>query len=105
MWLAEPGYAMAVIIVADVWKTAPFVALLVLAGLWLAVRFVRGAGPVTGIFAGLLLGGVMTIRVDAFLAAAAIPLLFGYELLVGRPAWRWLYPGVPLAFFAGLTLL
>lgn len=33
VWLAEPGYAMAVIIVADVWKTAPFVALLVLAGL------------------------------------------------------------------------
>jgi multiple sugar transport system permease protein len=33
VWLAEPGYAMAVIIAADVWKTAPFVALLVLAGL------------------------------------------------------------------------
>ncbi|RKT87499.1 multiple sugar transport system permease protein/trehalose/maltose transport system permease protein [Saccharopolyspora antimicrobica] len=33
VWLAEPGYAMTVIIVADVWKTAPFVALLVLAGL------------------------------------------------------------------------
>ncbi|GAA2804418.1 sugar ABC transporter permease [Saccharopolyspora taberi] len=33
VWLSEPGHAMAVIIVADVWKTAPFVALLVLAGL------------------------------------------------------------------------
>lgn len=33
VWLGEPGYAMVVIILADVWKTAPFVALLVLAGL------------------------------------------------------------------------
>lgn len=33
IWLGEPGYAMAVIILADVWKTTPFVALLVLAGL------------------------------------------------------------------------
>jgi ABC-type sugar transport system permease subunit len=33
IWLAEQGYAMAVVIVADVWKTVPFVALLVLAGL------------------------------------------------------------------------
>lgn len=33
VWLGEPGYAMVVIILADVWKTAPFVALIVLAGL------------------------------------------------------------------------
>lgn len=33
VWLGERGYAMAVIVLADVWKTAPFVALLVLAGL------------------------------------------------------------------------
>lgn len=33
IWLAEPGYAMAVVIIAEVWKTTPFVALLVLAGL------------------------------------------------------------------------
>ncbi|MBA2512457.1 MAG: glycosyltransferase family 39 protein [Rubrobacteraceae bacterium] len=80
-------------------------ALLVLAGLWFAVRFVRGAGPLTGVFAGLLLGGVMLIRVDAFLAAAAIPVLFGLDLLARRPLGRWLYPGVPLVVFAGLTLL
>ena len=77
----------------------------VLAGLWLGVRFVRGAGPVTGVLAGLLLGGVMLVRVDAFLAAAALPLLFGYDLLTKRPARRWLYPGVPLVLFAGITLL
>ena len=80
-------------------------ALLVLAGLWFAVRFARGGGPLTGVFAGLLLGGVMLIRVDAFLAAAAIPVLFGFDLLARRPARRWLFPGLPLAGFAGLTLI
>ena len=32
-WLGTPGWAMVAIIIADVWKTAPFVALLLLAGL------------------------------------------------------------------------
>ena len=80
-------------------------ALLVLSGLWLGVRFARGAGPLTGVFAGLLLGGVMLIRVDAFLAATAIPLLFGFDLLTRRHARRWLLPGLPLVLFVGLTLL
>jgi hypothetical protein len=79
--------------------------LFILAGLWLAVRFVRGAGPLTGVLAGLLLGGAMLVRVDAFLAVAAVPLLFGYDLLTRRPVRRWLYPGVPLGLFAGITLL
>jgi multiple sugar transport system permease protein len=33
VWLGEEGYALAVMILADVWKTAPFMALLLLAGL------------------------------------------------------------------------
>ena len=33
VWLGQEGYAMAVMILADVWKTAPFMALLLLAGL------------------------------------------------------------------------
>src|SRR5215217_1618867 len=33
VWLGESGYALAVMIFADVWKTAPFMALLLLAGL------------------------------------------------------------------------
>ena len=33
VWLGETGYAMAVMVLADVWKTAPFMALLLLAGL------------------------------------------------------------------------
>jgi hypothetical protein len=57
------------------------------------------------VLAGVMLGGVMLVRVDAFLAAAAVPLLFGYDLLTRRNAARWLYPGVPLAIFAGLMLL
>ena len=32
-WLSSPGSAMAALVVADVWKTTPFVALIVLAGL------------------------------------------------------------------------
>ena len=79
----------------------------VLAGLWLARRFVRGAGTGTGLMAGLLLGGAMLVRVDAFLAAAALPLLAGYDLFVGKPVRRWLYPAVPLALagLAGLLYL
>jgi dolichyl-phosphate-mannose-protein mannosyltransferase len=77
----------------------------VLAGLWLTVRFVRGAGPLTGVLAGLLLGGVMLVRVDAFLASAAVPLLFGYDLLTKGSARRWMYPGIPLVVFAGAALL
>ncbi len=79
--------------------------LFVLSGLWLAARFARGAGPATGVLAGLVLGGVMLVRVDAFLAAAAVPVLFGYDLLTRRSALRWLYPGVPLVLFAGATVL
>ncbi|MBT8160102.1 MULTISPECIES: carbohydrate ABC transporter permease [Arthrobacter] len=33
VWLGEQGYAMAVIILSDVWKTTPFAALIILAGL------------------------------------------------------------------------
>lgn len=33
VWLGQEGYALAVMILADVWKTAPFMALLILAGL------------------------------------------------------------------------
>ncbi len=50
-WLAEPGYAFLAIIIADVWKTSSFAALLILAGLqiipeelYLAAK-VDGAGP------------------------------------------------------------
>jgi hypothetical protein len=77
----------------------------VLCGLWLAVRFARRGGATTGVLAGLLLGTAMIVRVDGFLAAAAVPLLFGYDLFTRRRARRWLLPGMPLALSAGASLL
>jgi hypothetical protein len=79
--------------------------LLTLAGLWLMVRFVRHDDLGAGVWAGVLIGGAMLVRVDGWLAAAAVPALFGYELLVRRPGWRWLYPGIPLVAFAGGALI
>jgi len=109
-WAGLLGAALLATSYAQIWwsrhpSSEVMTQLFVLAGLWFAVRFVRGAGPVTGVLAGLLLGGVMLIRVDAFLAAAALPVLFGYDLLTRRPVGRWIYPGLPLAVFAALTLL
>jgi trehalose/maltose transport system permease protein len=55
-WTAEPGLAMASVIMVDVWKTTPFVALLALAALQLVPRECReaaridGAGPLREFF-------------------------------------------------------
>jgi multiple sugar transport system permease protein len=48
VWLAENGYAMAVMIFADVWKTAPFMALLLLAGLQVIPEELEDAAKVDG---------------------------------------------------------
>ncbi|MCW2955479.1 MAG: sugar transporter permease [Thermoleophilia bacterium] len=48
IWLGENGYAMAVLILADVWKTAPFMALLLLAGLQVIPDDVYEAARVDG---------------------------------------------------------
>lgn len=48
VWLGEPGYAMAVVVLADVWKTTPFVALLVLAGLQVIPSDVYEAAQLDG---------------------------------------------------------
>lgn len=48
VWLGESGYAMAVIVLADVWKTSPFVALLVLAGLQVIPSDVYEAAELDG---------------------------------------------------------
>ncbi|MDP9486250.1 MAG: glycosyltransferase family 39 protein [Actinomycetota bacterium] len=109
-WAGALGAALLALSYAQVWwarhpASEVMTQLLVLAGLWLAVRFVRGGDGFSGVLAGLLLGGMMLVRVDAFLAAAALPVLFAYDLIVGRPVWRWLYPGVPLVAFAGVMLL
>jgi multiple sugar transport system permease protein len=48
VWLGEEGYALAVMILADVWKTAPFMALLILAGLQGISRDLYDAAKVDG---------------------------------------------------------
>jgi multiple sugar transport system permease protein len=48
-WLGEPGTAMAALVLADVWKTTPFVALIVLAGLQGIPRQVHEAARVDGL--------------------------------------------------------
>jgi multiple sugar transport system permease protein len=48
VWLAKSGYAMAVMVFADVWKTAPFMALLLLAGLQVIPDDVQDAAKVDG---------------------------------------------------------
>jgi len=48
VWLGQNGYAMAVLIFADVWKTAPFMALLLLAGLQVIPDDVYEAAKVDG---------------------------------------------------------
>jgi multiple sugar transport system permease protein len=47
-WLGSPGTAMAAMVVADVWKTTPFVALVVLAGLQGIPRSVLDAARLDG---------------------------------------------------------
>jgi multiple sugar transport system permease protein len=48
VWLGQEGYSMAVMILADVWKTAPFMALLLLAGLQVIPDDVYDAAKVDG---------------------------------------------------------
>ncbi|MFE2943325.1 carbohydrate ABC transporter permease [Streptomyces sp. NPDC059255] len=48
VWLGQDGYAMTVVVLADVWKTAPFVALLVLAGLQVIPAELREASQLDG---------------------------------------------------------
>ena len=48
VWLGEEGYSLAVMVLADVWKTAPFMALLLLAGLQVIPNDVYDAAKVDG---------------------------------------------------------
>jgi multiple sugar transport system permease protein len=48
VWLGEDGWALAVMVFADVWKTAPFMALLLLAGLQVIPNEVYEAAKVDG---------------------------------------------------------
>ncbi len=48
VWLGERGWALGVLVIADVWKTAPFMALLLLAGLQIISDEVYDAAKVDG---------------------------------------------------------
>jgi multiple sugar transport system permease protein len=48
VWLGENGYALGVMVLADVWKTAPFMALLLLAGLQVIPDDLHDAAKVDG---------------------------------------------------------
>lgn len=93
-WLGTPGYAMHAAILVDVWKTTPFVALLLLAGLQTIPRDVYEAADMDGasrwrIFRSItlpLLGPMIGIALlfrtlDAFRVFDAI-----YVLTEGGPA-------------------
>ncbi|MDP8951787.1 MAG: glycosyltransferase family 39 protein [Actinomycetota bacterium] len=77
----------------------------ILAGLWLATRFVRGGRAETGVLAGALLGGAMLVRVDAVLAALVVPALVGHDALLGRPLKRWSSICAPLLLVGGAAML
>ncbi len=77
----------------------------ILAGLWCGARFSRGGGRGIGFLAGALLGGAMLVRIDAVLAALAVPALVGYDLLLGRPPRRWLPVCAPLFLLGGAAAL
>ena len=93
-WLGTPGYAMHAAIVVDVWKTTPFVTLLLLAGLVGIPRAlydaaaIDGASPLRTFFAVTLpllrriLGVTMLLRaLDAFRVFDVV-----YVLTEGGPA-------------------
>ncbi len=48
-WLAEPGLALAAVVFVDVWKTTPFMAMLLLAGLQMIPRELYEAAAVQGV--------------------------------------------------------
>ncbi len=77
----------------------------VLAALWTAARFVRGGRVGTGVLAGTLFGGAMLVRVDAVLVALVVPVLVGYDALLGRPLKRWSSICVPLLLLGGAAML
>lgn len=58
-WTTDPFYARLAVIIADVWKTAPFMALLILAGLQMIPRDVYDAARVDG--ASRILGDIASV--------------------------------------------
>jgi hypothetical protein len=109
-WAGLVGAALMAVSYTQVWwarypSSEVITQFFILAGLWAAARFVRGGGMGTGVLAGALLGGAMLVRIDAFLAALVVPVLVGYDVLLGRPLGRWVSVFVPLLLLGGATAL
>ena len=78
-WLGEPRTAMAAMIVAEVWKTTPFVALIVLAGLQGIPEEILEAARVDGLGAWARLRKiVLPLLVPSILVAAAFRAVQAY---------------------------
>src|SRR3954469_13825903 len=92
-WISEPGTALASVCAVDIWKTTPFVALLLLAGLQVIPRDLYEAAPVDGasklqqfwrITLPLLRPAILVTLIfrtlDALRVFDVFQVLFGYRL-------------------------
>ena len=109
-WAGLVGAALLAVGYAQVWwarypSSEVIAQFFILAGLWAAIRFVRGGGTGTGVLAGALLGGATLVRIDAFLAVLFVPALVFHEALLGRPFRRWASICVPLLLMGGAAML
>jgi multiple sugar transport system permease protein len=78
-WLGAPGTAMLALVIADVWKTTPFVALIVLAGLQGIPEPVLDAARVDGLSRAQMLRRVMLpLLVPSLLVAGAFRAVQAY---------------------------
>ena len=109
-WAGLAGAALLAVGYTQVWwarypSSEVITQFFILAGLWLAARFVRGGGAGTGVLAGTLLGGAMLVRVDAVLAGLVVPVLVGRDALLGRPLKLWIPICTPLLLLSGAAML
>ena len=95
-WLASPGYAMMGAVLADVWKTTPFMAILLMSGLAAIPKdlyeaaSIDGAGPVRQFFMITLPLLTPTIALSVFFRAIHAFGIFDliYVLTGGGPGGR-----------------
>jgi hypothetical protein len=109
-WAGFLGAALLAVSYAQVWwsrypSSEVMAQFFILGGLLCCARFLNGAGRGSGFLGGLLLGGAMLVRADAFLALAALPVLVGRDLLLRRPLRPWMSLLVPVALLGGAALL
>ena len=109
-WAGLAGAALLAVGYTQVWwarypSSEVITQFFILAGLWLAARYVGDGGAGTGVLTGALFGGAMLVRVDAVLATLVVPLLIGHHALLGRPLKWWSSICAPLLLLGGATML